>query len=640
MGWTASSAGDGGWRRSAARSAAQVDCHCRAMESARSSITASSGARFKRRMQQRSEVRYAPARTSGQGASSGPGSIRHASQEAASTGADERSVRPQRRHHEPGASTRSSPPGGASCDEPMRIDSAVSAARRIVAHMAASSTGTDRRTIDPPGIRGRRSALPWMRGPGTDASGLPVSSAPIRPAPAGPRPMHDYSQDTLEFRRTVQRSEEHRALVMLGVLVTLAVIGVFRDLGGDSFMSGPTLFWLLALVGVVAAVEFFTLAAARRADAKGHLVDTSYWYGSAIVEALAPTAAILLIQRTDPEDPVAALTPPSIFFYAIVCVLAVLRLRPLLCVLTGAIGALGYAGIVGLAWWRSGLPGAPGASSAGWESFQPIFHFTHAAMIMLVGVICALVAGEVRRWVQSSLQEQTARRRLEVVARNTLIFGLAKLAEYRDSDTGAHLDRISAYCQLLCVPLREQHPEIDGAWVDRLTLASSMHDIGKVGIPDAVLLKPGRLDDAERTVIERHPDLGFRALDAIIRRGGSDRLLEMSADIAACHHERWDGKGYPNGLAGDRIPLAARIVSVADVYDALTSERVYKPAMPHEQAVELIRKGAGSQFDPQVVAAFDRMEASFRKVRDRYAASAESARTGSATAAGSAAPSG
>jgi len=99
----------------------------------------------------------------------------------------------------------------------------------------------------------------------------------------------------------------------------------------------------------------------------------------------------------------------------------------------------------------------------------------------------------------------------------------------------------------------------------------------------------------------------------------------MSADIAACHHERWDGKGYPNGLAAERIPLPARIVSVADVYDALTSARVYKPAMPHEQAAKLIREGSGTQFDPEVVAAFDRMEAQFRSVRERYATAAPAA---------------
>lgn len=453
--------------------------------------------------------------------------------------------------------------------------------------------------------------------------------------------MHEHSQESLEFRRTIQRSEEHRALVMLGVLVAIAILALLRDFGGDAGMSGTTVAWVLLLTVGVGVVEFATLAAARRADSKGRILDNSAWYGSAVVEALAPTAAILIVRWTGAGGDGATITPPAIFFYAIVSSLAILRLRPLLCLLTGVIGAIGYSGIVIYEWWYEttypelaiGAGSISASSPGGAGAFQPLYHFSHSVMILLTGIVCALVAGEVRRWVLSSLHEQTARRRLEVVARNTLIFGLAKLAEYRDSDTGSHLERISAYCQLLCVPLREKYPEIDGAWVDRLTLASSMHDIGKVGIPDAVLLKPGRLDEAERKVIERHPDLGYRALDAILRRGGGDLLLEMSADIAACHHERWDGKGYPNQLAGDRIPLAARIVSVADVYDALTSERVYKPAMPHEKAAQLLREGIGTQFDPQVVAAFDRMEKNFRSVRDRYAEGAKAESDGAVNAA-------
>lgn len=406
---------------------------------------------------------------------------------------------------------------------------------------------------------------------------------------------------------------------MIAVLVCLALLVVARDLTGGMGMTGVTFALVLGLICVVAVVEVATLLAARRADAESRLVRNGVWYGSVVVESLTPTAAILIVLFTSPAGVVAGLAPPAILIYCIVCALAVLRLRPLLCVVAGVIGGLGHAGLVTLVWWST-TQTVEGSESAA-AAFSPVVLYSYGAIIVVAGIASAAVASEVRRWVLSMLSEQTQRRRTEVLARNTLIFGLAKLAEYRDSDTGAHLDRISSYCQLLCVPLRETHSEIDGAWVDRLTLASSMHDIGKVGIPDAVLLKPGRLDDAERKIIERHPDLGYRALDAILRRGGADRLLEMSADIAACHHERWDGTGYPNGLGGDRIPLAARIVSVADVYDALTSERVYKPAMPHEKAVELIRQGSGSQFDPEVVAAFERMDASFRSVRERYNAS-------------------
>lgn len=187
-------------------------------------------------------------------------------------------------------------------------------------------------------------------------------------------------------------------------------------------------------------------------------------------------------------------------------------------------------------------------------------------------------------------------------ARNTLIFALAKLAESRDTDTGEHLERIAAYCRVLAEQLRATAiPALDDVWILNLQLASSLHDIGKVGIPDAVLLKPGRLDADERTIIERHPAIGADALEAILARDRGDTLLRMARNIAASHHERWDGKGYPAGLAGASIPLEARIVSVADVYDALTSKRVYKPAMTHEEALAIIVKGRGEQFDPQVI---------------------------------------
>ncbi|MBC7835572.1 MAG: HD domain-containing protein [Phycisphaerales bacterium] len=206
----------------------------------------------------------------------------------------------------------------------------------------------------------------------------------------------------------------------------------------------------------------------------------------------------------------------------------------------------------------------------------------------------AMVEAEKRRLI--------AERQAEALrARNTLIFALAKLAESRDMETGEHLERIAAYCRVLGEQLRVARPELDDVWIRNLQLASSLHDIGKVGIPDAVLLKPERLTPEERVVIERHPVIGARALDAILERSGGDRLLQMARNIAACHHDRWDGKGYPGGVAGEEIPLEARIVSVADVYDALTSRRVYKPAMPHAQALEIISQGRGTQFDPQVV---------------------------------------
>jgi putative two-component system response regulator len=209
---------------------------------------------------------------------------------------------------------------------------------------------------------------------------------------------------------------------------------------------------------------------------------------------------------------------------------------------------------------------------------------------------------------------------VQVLARNTLIFGLAKLAEYRDTDTGAHLERISVYCSLLAREMSKMHSFIDDYWIQTLSVASSMHDIGKVGIPDAVLCKPGRLTADERSVIQRHPGLGHSVLEQVLaRNGGADALLEMSAQIAACHHERWDGAGYPQKLAGDAIPLPARIVAVADVYDALTSARVYKPALTHAEASKIISEGSGTQFDPAVVAAFGAASTMFDEARRKMA---------------------
>lgn len=201
--------------------------------------------------------------------------------------------------------------------------------------------------------------------------------------------------------------------------------------------------------------------------------------------------------------------------------------------------------------------------------------------------------------------------------RDALVTGLAKLADFRDNDTGTHLDRIAEYAVLLARTLRERFPEIDEAWIETLRVASAMHDIGKVGVPDAILLKPGRFTPEERAEMEKHPTIGCDTLIAVRETMGEDALVEMSLRVALYHHERWDGAGYPTKLAGEAIPLEARIVALADVYDALTSRRVYKDAMPHPQAALLIREGAGTQFDPVVVEAFGRVEAAFDEARAR-----------------------
>ncbi|MBL8877467.1 MAG: HD domain-containing protein [Phycisphaerae bacterium] len=224
-----------------------------------------------------------------------------------------------------------------------------------------------------------------------------------------------------------------------------------------------------------------------------------------------------------------------------------------------------------------------------------------------------------RAFAESERRRQIAERKAESVnARNTLIFALAKLAESRDTDTGLHLERIAAYSRVLAEQLRATMPELTDEWNMNLQLASSLHDIGKVGIPDAVLLKPGKLTPEERLEIEKHPGIGADALNAILARQPGDELLRMARNIAACHHERWDGNGYPRKLKGEEIPLEARIVSVADVYDALTSKRVYKPAMPHAEAVKMIVAGRGTQFDPLVVDALEKCDAVFQLAGSQF----------------------
>ena len=199
--------------------------------------------------------------------------------------------------------------------------------------------------------------------------------------------------------------------------------------------------------------------------------------------------------------------------------------------------------------------------------------------------------------------------------RNALIHGLAKLADYRDTNTGDHLDRIGYFARVIADHLSTTHPDITPDWTDRLVLASSLHDIGKVGIPDAILLKPGRLTDEERTIMERHTLIGAETLLSIRTKLGTDEFIDMGIEIALQHHEKWDGSGYPFGVEGTTISLAARIVALADVYDALTSERAYKKAFTHEKATQIIHEGRGSHFDPEIVDAFDANQEIFNAIR-------------------------
>lgn len=242
-------------------------------------------------------------------------------------------------------------------------------------------------------------------------------------------------------------------------------------------------------------------------------------------------------------------------------------------------------------------------------------------MLSMTGGVSLLLIRKHDRVLESinrGLEAEVAQRVGESLAsQHALIFGLAKLADYRDTDTGQHLDRICTYSELLARELMAERSEITEGWIHNLKLAASLHDIGKVGIPDHVLLKPGKLDAAERAIIERHPIIGADTLLAIRRRLGDNELVNMGIQVALSHHERWDGDGYPYGFKAEQIPLAARIVALADVYDALTSERVYKAAMSHQDAMRVIVSGSGAHFDPAMVAAFLRVADGFDAGRKR-----------------------
>ena len=207
-------------------------------------------------------------------------------------------------------------------------------------------------------------------------------------------------------------------------------------------------------------------------------------------------------------------------------------------------------------------------------------------------------------------------------SRDSIAVALAKLADCRDSNTGLHLDRVSGFAVILAEDLRETEQfrgEIDDRFLAELQRAVPLHDIGKVATPDQILLKPGKLTGEETTVMRRHPEVGAETIRSIVKRTPGTRFLKMAEEIAYAHHEWYDGSGYPRGLRGEQIPLAARITALADVYDAVTTRRPYKDPMSHRRAVEIARAASGSQFDPNIVEAFLRREQAFAAMAARLA---------------------
>lgn len=275
--------------------------------------------------------------------------------------------------------------------------------------------------------------------------------------------------------------------------------------------------------------------------------------------------------------------------------------------------------------------------------------------IVLARVRAHLELKEARDWLRDQnvfLEAEVDRRMHEnQLIQDVSIRALAGLAETRDVETGNHIRRTQDYVEIIARHLRrhqrfEQH--LHPTLIRMIVKSAPLHDIGKVGIPDHILLKPGRLTPEEFTVMKSHSRIGGDAIDLAMRGELTDQeyaaleahfgpgrsameqaldeianiplsFLAVAKDIAMYHHEKWDGSGYPDGLAGEDIPLAARIMALSDVFDALTSQRIYKPPLPFEKSVEMIRDGSGKHFDPDVVEAFLANLSAFRRISERYA---------------------
>jgi len=217
------------------------------------------------------------------------------------------------------------------------------------------------------------------------------------------------------------------------------------------------------------------------------------------------------------------------------------------------------------------------------------------------------------------LQAEISRRTNEIVrTQEVIMIAMGSLAETRDNETGNHIRRTQEYIKVLAEKLRD-HPRFKSYLTDEtiqiLYKSAPLHDIGKVGIPDSILKKPGRLDSEEFEIMKTHTTIGRNAILAAERAlSSSTSFLSLAADIAWCHHEKWDGSGYPRGLAGDMIPAAGRLMAIPDVYDALISERIYKRAFSHEEAVGIIEQGLGKHFDPDIAMAFLTISDKFREI--------------------------
>ncbi|OGP75016.1 MAG: hypothetical protein A2V86_05545 [Deltaproteobacteria bacterium RBG_16_49_23] len=286
----------------------------------------------------------------------------------------------------------------------------------------------------------------------------------------------------------------------------------------------------------------------------------------------------------------------------------------------GFISALILAGTG--AGWSSLLLGIAGATV--WQASAWIFRnegiFISPVVILLVLVSNFSILTFFRFW----REEQRVKERTREIAmvQEATIESMSSLTETRDPDTGEHIKRTQNYIRLLAEYLKD-HPEfgafLDDETIDLLWKSAPLHDIGKVGVADRILLKPGKLTDQEFEEMKQHTVYGRDTILAAERKLGKISFLRVAREIAYTHHERWDGSGYPEGLRGEEIPVPGRLMALVDTYDAITSKRIYKSQLPHEKAVEIIIEARGTQFDPAVVDAFVEVKNDFRQIALTYA---------------------
>ena len=240
---------------------------------------------------------------------------------------------------------------------------------------------------------------------------------------------------------------------------------------------------------------------------------------------------------------------------------------------------------------------------------------------LIIYLTIALVIGFFADYYRREFERNLKKDKEIFESQMATIFSLVKLAESRDDQTGAHIERVATFCRLLAHNLRnipKYQAYINDDYIDKLFKASPLHDIGKVGIPDRILLKPGKLSAAEFEIMKTHTTIGANTLSEVKEKYPDNKLLELGINITHFHHEKWDCTGYPKGLSKTEIPLSARIMALADVYDALRSKRPYKEAYSHEKSMEIIRQGKGTFFDPEIVDVFLEIEAEFETTFDQY----------------------